>query len=80
MFVLLDEGTYEYVEPYIKGNDRAVLSCISDRSAPTEYTDVTEYPTSCCHVKSNQYSIEENESASGKIVISTVRQEVDLKV
>ncbi len=80
VFVLLDEGTYEYVEPYIKGNDRAVLSCISDRSAPTEYTDVTEYPTSCCHVKSNQYSIEENESASGKIVRSTVRQEVDLKV
>ena len=80
VFVLLAEGTYEYVEPYIKANDRAVLSCICDRSEPTEYTDVTEYPTSCCHVKSNQYIIEENETPSGKVVKTTARQEVDLKV
>ena len=80
VFVLLAEGTYEYIEQYVKGNDKAVYSSISDRVDIKEFANVVQYPTSCCHIKSNKYSINEEESQSGKIVRNLVREEVDTKV
>jgi hypothetical protein len=39
-----------------------------------------QYQTSCWHIKSNKYSINEEESQSGKIVRNLIREEVDTKV
>jgi glycyl-tRNA synthetase beta subunit len=47
VFVLLAEGTYEYIEQYVKGNDKAVYSSISDRVDIKEFANVVQYQTSC---------------------------------
>ena len=79
-FILLAEGTYEYIEPFIKGNEKVVYSSVCDRVDIKEEANVTQYPTSCSHVKSNQYTVVENEGNGGKITRSLTREEVDMKV
>ena len=80
VFVLLAEGTYEYIEPFIKGNEKAEFSSISDRPEIKEEVNVTQYPTSCSHIKSTRYVVNEEESQTGKIVRLLTREEVDTKI
>lgn len=80
VFVVIAEGSYEFIKDYLNTNVYAQNFFISDRIDPTKIQGVTYYPSSCCHVNTKKLVEDEKISATGQKYTTITPTEVSSKI
>ena len=80
VFVVIAEGSYEFIKDYVNTNVYAKNFFISDRIDPEKIQGVTYYPSSCCHVNSKKLVVSEKISSAGSTYTTITPTEVSSKI